>query len=53
MNAEKFDCVSTGTAKLHQISGATLSVNAYIASLQSALVRAHLSSAGAIELGPY
>src|SRR5437764_1739984 len=47
------DCVSTGTAKLHQISGATLSVNAYIASLQSALVRAHLSSAGAIELGPY
>ena len=47
------DCVSTGTAKLHQISGATLSVNAYIASLQSALVKAHLSSAGAIQLGPY
>ena len=47
------DCVSTGTAKLHQISGATLSVNAYIASLQSALVKAHLSSVGAIQLGPY
>jgi uncharacterized protein with FMN-binding domain len=47
------DCVSTGTAKLHQISGATLSVNAFIASLQSALVKAHLSTVGAIELGPY
>ena len=47
------DCVSTGTAKLHQISGATLSVNAFIASLQSALVKAHLSSVGAIQLGPY
>jgi uncharacterized protein with FMN-binding domain len=47
------DCVSTGTAKLHQISGATLSVNAFIASLQSALVKAHLSTVGAIQLGPY
>jgi len=47
------DCVSMGTAKLHQISGATLSVNAYIASLQSGLVKAHLSSVGAIQLGPY
>jgi uncharacterized protein with FMN-binding domain len=47
------DCVSTGTAKLHQVSGATLSVNAFIASLQSALVKAHLSTVGAIQLGPY
>ena len=47
------DCVGTGTAKLHQISGATLSVNAFIASLQSALVKAHLSTVGAIQLGPY
>jgi uncharacterized protein with FMN-binding domain len=47
------DCVSTGTAKLHQISGATLTVNAFIASLQSALVKAHLSTVGAIQLGPY
>jgi uncharacterized protein with FMN-binding domain len=47
------DCVGTGTAKLHQVSGATLSVNAFIASLQSALVKAQLSSVGAIQLGPY
>src|SRR5205814_1332622 len=47
------DCISTGTAKLHQISGATLSVNAFIASLQSALVKAHVSTVGAIQLGPY
>ena len=47
------DCVSTGSAKLHQISGATLTVNAFIASLQSALVKAHLSTVGAIQLGPY
>jgi len=47
------DCLNTGSAKLHQISGATLSVNAFIASLQSALVRAHLSTVGAIQLGPY
>jgi uncharacterized protein with FMN-binding domain len=47
------DCVGTGTAKLHQISGATLSVNAFIASLQSALVKAQLSTVGAIQLGPY
>jgi uncharacterized protein with FMN-binding domain len=47
------DCLSTGTAKLHQISGATLTVNAFIASLQSALVKAHLSTVGAIQLGPY
>ena len=47
------DCVSTGSAKLHQISGATLSVNAFIASLQSALVKAHVSTVGAIQLGPY
>jgi uncharacterized protein with FMN-binding domain len=47
------DCTETGSAKLHQISGATLSVNAFIASLQSALVKAHLSTVGAIQLGPY
>src|SRR6476646_1103418 len=47
------DCVGVGSAKLHQISGATLSVEAFIASLQSALVKAHLSSVGAIQLGPY
>jgi uncharacterized protein with FMN-binding domain len=47
------DCVGTGTAKLHQISGATLTVDAFIASLQSALVKAHLSTVGAIQLGPY
>src|SRR5262249_3076894 len=47
------DCVATGTAKLHQISGAKLTVDAFIASLQSALVRAHLSAVGAIQLGPY
>jgi uncharacterized protein with FMN-binding domain len=47
------DCLSTGSAKLHQISGATLSVDAFIASLQSALVKAHLSTVGAIQLGPY
>jgi uncharacterized protein with FMN-binding domain len=47
------DCVATGNAKLHAISGATLSVDAFVASLQSALVKAHLSSVGAIQLGPY
>ena len=47
------DCLDTGSAKLHQISGATLSVDAFIASLQSALVKAHLSTVGAIQLGPY
>jgi uncharacterized protein with FMN-binding domain len=47
------DCLNTGSAKLHQISGATLSVDAFIASLQSALVKAHLSTVGAIQLGPY
>jgi uncharacterized protein with FMN-binding domain len=47
------DCLSSGDAKLHQISGATLSVDAFIASLQSALVKAHLSTVGAIQLGPY
>ena len=47
------DCVATGNAKLHQITGATLSVDAFVASLQSALVRAQLSTVGAIQLGPY
>ena len=47
------DCLDTGSARLHQISGATLSVDAFIASLQSALVKAHLSTVGAIQLGPY
>jgi uncharacterized protein with FMN-binding domain len=47
------DCIATGSAKLHQISGATLSVDAFIASLQSALVKAHLSTVGSIQLGPY
>jgi uncharacterized protein with FMN-binding domain len=47
------DCVGAGTARLHQISGATLTVDAFVASLQSALVKAHLSTVGAIELGPY
>jgi uncharacterized protein with FMN-binding domain len=47
------DCLNTGSAKLHQISGATLSVNAFVASLQSALVKAHVSAVGAIQLGPY
>jgi len=47
------DCLATGNAKLHQITGATLSVNAFIASLQSALVKAQLSTVGAIQLGPY
>lgn len=47
------DCVSTGNAKLHQITGATLSVDAFVASLQSALVKAQLSTVGAIQLGPY
>jgi len=40
-------------ANLHAIAGATLSVNAFQASLQSALVKAHLSTVGAIQLGPY
>ena len=47
------DCLATGSAKLHQITGATLSVDAFVASLQSALVKAHLSTVGAIQLGPY
>jgi uncharacterized protein with FMN-binding domain len=47
------DCVATGSAKLHAISGATLSVDAFVASLQSALVKAQLSTVGAIQLGPY
>jgi uncharacterized protein with FMN-binding domain len=47
------DCMSAQSAKLHQITGATLSVDAFVASLQSALVKAHLSTVGAIQLGPY
>jgi len=47
------DCMATQSAKLHQITGATLSVDAFIASLQSALVKAQLSTVGAIQLGPY
>lgn len=47
------DCLATGSAKLHQITGATLSVDAFVASLQSALVKAQLSTVGAIQLGPY
>ena len=47
------DCMAVQNAKLHQITGATLSVDAFIASLQSALVKAQLSTVGAIQLGPY
>ena len=47
------DCMNMQSAKLHQITGATLSVDAFVASLQSALVKAHLSTVGAIQLGPY
>ena len=39
--------------KLDMLTGATLTIDAYQASLQSALVRAHMSTVGAIPLGPY
>jgi uncharacterized protein with FMN-binding domain len=49
------DVLDAQGANLHAIAGATLSVNAFAfqASLQSALVKAHLSTVGAIQLGPY
>ncbi len=47
------DTVTMQSANLHTVAGATLSVDAFAASLQSALVKAHLSTVGAVPLGPY
>jgi uncharacterized protein with FMN-binding domain len=47
------EALEAQTARIHTVSGATLTSNAFIASLQSALVKAHLSTVGAVLPGPY
>ena len=47
------EALDAQSAKIHTVSGATLTSNAFIASLQSALVKAHLSTVGAVLPGPY
>jgi uncharacterized protein with FMN-binding domain len=47
------EALEVQSAKLHTVSGATLTSNAFIASIQSALVKAHLSTVGAVLPGPY
>jgi uncharacterized protein with FMN-binding domain len=47
------EALEAGTANVHTVSGATKTSNAFIASLQSALVRAGLSTLGAVSHGHY
>jgi uncharacterized protein with FMN-binding domain len=47
------EALDAQSAKIHQVSGATVTSNAFVASLQSALVKAHLSTVGAVLAGPY